>query len=198
MRRENAPCGPSLEGETDVRLFVRFRESGDRAAVEALARRWHTRAYRVARAVCLDSQLAMDAVQGAFLLLLSPRVPFQVHSAERFRSWFLTVVTNRARMTLRAEARAARKARVDPASFARRKGHHEQGPEAFTHTDKREALMAALGRLEKRWREPVVLHFISGLRQKEIAAMFGVSQQVISRRIACGLRLLRDGLQSAA
>jgi hypothetical protein len=35
----------------------------------------------------LDRQLAMDAVQEAFLLLLSPRVPFQVHSTELFRPW---------------------------------------------------------------------------------------------------------------
>jgi RNA polymerase sigma-70 factor (ECF subfamily) len=197
MKREAKGRMAARDCETDVRLFTRFRKQKDRAAFETLARRWHKRAYRVALAVCRDRHLAMEAVQEAFLILLSPRVPFKAGGSDRFGSWFLTVVTNKARMTLRAETRAARKGRIDPVSFVRRKNLVDPGPGTQACEEKREAVSTALDRLEKRLREPLVMHFISGLQQKDVASRFGVSQQLISRRIAFGLRLLRERLDGA-
>lgn len=187
-------AGRLHERATDLELYRRYRECGDRTAMDALVRRWHAVAYSLARTLCRDEQLAQDVVQDTFLILLGRHEPYRDSGQQRFRSWFLKVVTNKARMALRTEHRAGRKKRVDAVSFARRKGLDTEAPGTGRLPEMRQAVVEALGSLADPWREAVRMHYVMGLKQKEVASRLGVSQQLISRRLRTGLGLLRGRL----
>jgi RNA polymerase sigma-70 factor (ECF subfamily) len=58
--------------------------------------------------------------------------------------------------------------------------------------DELRRLQLALGRLPERCREAVTLGQIRGLSSREIAARMGISEQMVTRHIAKGLRLLAE------
>ena len=166
-------------------------QTGDRSALEALVARWHGTAFRVACCVCRNADWAEEAVQDAFLKLLTRKARFADRGPGSFRAWFLSLVTNCARMARRAEDRAARRRSVDPEAYCRRKGW-DLNPQAVSGCGTwGTGLSQALNDLEERWRKPVKLHFLDGMPQKEMAAVLGVSQQSVSRRLERGLALLR-------
>ncbi len=175
----------------DEAAYARFLESGDPAAMEELVARWHGGAYRLACCLCRNTSLAEEAVQDAFLKLLSRQARFADRGPGSFRAWFLSLVTNSARMVRRAEGRAGRKRSVPPQDYYHRKGWDLDARTPPEGGDWRAGLSHALGEIEERWRRPVVLHFLDGMPQKELAAVLGVSQQIVSRRIERGLNLLR-------
>ena len=59
----------------------------------------------------------------------------------------------------------------------------------------RDHMAQALHGIAEPWRTPVVLHFLKGMRQKDLACRLDVSQQMVSRRIERGLTLLRGRLE---
>ena len=185
-------CGFAQEdAESGEALFVRFREQGDRAALEELVERWHPIAFGVARCICRHEALAEEAVQDAFAKLLSRQARFEVRGPGSFRAWFLSLVTNSARMARRAERRAEAKKKIDPRTYALCKGRGPDAEPAEGGVEWKTRLERALGGIEERWRVPVVMHFVRGLPQKEMAHTLGISQQMVSRRINRGVALLR-------
>lgn len=172
----------------DEELYTRFTVHGERAAIETLVRRWHGAAYRVSRCLCPNDTLAEEAQQNAFLELTSARSPFENRRPGSFRAWFLRLVANKARMVMRCERRAQRKKR---AAFIHRCAPYNGTTSVTFFDDLRAELRQVLARVEERWRTPVELHFLDGLTQREVASRLGVSQQMVSRRIARGLELLR-------
>lgn len=179
------------------KLYIEYVETGDRDALESLVAMWHDRAYAIARCICRESSLAEEAVQDAFMKLMSRKRQFNPEGSGTFRSWFLTVVTNCARMARRSERRAQQKKDVNPTEYSRRKGLDERVKGATERSHMRHDLEKSLDGIEERWRVPVVLHFLEGMQQKELASMLGVSQQMVSRRIERGLELLRVRLAQA-
>jgi RNA polymerase sigma-70 factor (ECF subfamily) len=177
------------EKPTDEALYARFRQHADRLAYEELVRRWWARAYTLARFICRCSELAEEAVQEAFLRLLSGTAVFHSQGRGSFRCWFLSVVTSCARTCRRSEWRAARKRRT-AVPRAKRERKSKERVEARDREQWLD-LAWALSRLESRWRVPVTLYFLEGVSQRELASKLGVSQQMVSRRIREGLELLR-------
>ena len=135
--------------------------------------------------------MAEEAVQEAFLKLLSGKARFQDRGPGSFRSWFLSLATNSARMARRAERRAERKRCLASREFVLRR-NGEAGAEAQPlQREWSAALGRALDGLEERSRTPVVLRFMEGMRQREMAVALGVSQQMVARRIEQGIAQLR-------
>jgi RNA polymerase sigma-70 factor (ECF subfamily) len=186
---------PKPHAGSDEELFERFRRTREREALAELARRWHAPAFRIARSVCLNDALAEEAVQDGFVELLAQRSRFADRGPGSFRSWFLMLVANRARMVRRRERRSERKRRVDAQSFLLRKGL--DAPDGPRRAEPRD-LHAALAQIEERFRTPILLYFMEGLQQQEVASRLGVSQQAISRRIEQGLQRLRAHALMAA
>jgi RNA polymerase sigma-70 factor (ECF subfamily) len=94
-------------------------------------------------------------------------------------------------MVMRSERRERRKRHVCSNEFAGRKGVGLDTPDPSADGQPRTELIHLLDGLEERWRAAVALHFLEGLTQREVASRLGVSQQMVSRRIQRGLRLLR-------
>lgn len=106
-----------------------------------------------------------------------------------FRSWFLALITNRTRMVIRRERRSDRKRKVEPQSFIQRKGLDQP---AQPGREIRGEVQRALDEIDERLRLPIMLYFMEGLRQQEVASMLGVSQQLISQRIEQGYSATRN------
>ena len=171
----------------DEALYERYLRQNDREALEELVSRWKRPAFLVARCICGNPALAEEAVQETFLKILARQGPFRNQGAGSFRAWFLSLATNCARMARRAEARK----KVNPREYASRKGMDARTAKPVAGRECRLVLAGALEGLAEHCRTPVVLHFMQGLRQKEVATRLGISQQMVSRRIEDGLLKLR-------
>lgn len=135
--------------------------------------------------------MAEEAVQDTFVRLLSGKVRFQDRGPGSFRCWFLSLVTNSARMARRTERRQERKRNLSAREYALRKGCETGAEPAPGRSEWAAALGHALDGLEERSRTPVVLRFMEGMQQREMAALLGVSQQMVARRIDQGVAQLR-------
>lgn len=183
--------------DPDAELYFEFINNGDRSALEALVDQWHGPAYRLARCICRNSSLAEEAVQDAFVALVSSKTRYQPRRQGTFRAWFLGLVTNRARMSRRSERRADAKKTVNPSDYAKRKGITAKLKPVVVAKELREGLEHCLDAIEERWRTPVVLHVVEGIHQREVASMLGITQQSVSKRIERGLELLRVRMAQA-
>lgn len=174
---------------SDARLYARFLEQDDRSALEELIRRWHGFAYRIASVICRNVSLAEEAVQNAFTEMLVRKSRFEEREGGSFRSWLGRIVTSNALMALRTERRAWRRRTVDPHDFAVSKNiERRQRPPVTFSID----LAQALDAIDARFRTPVLMHYLQGMGQREVALALGTSQQAISKRIGRGLELLRQ------
>jgi RNA polymerase sigma-70 factor, ECF subfamily len=95
----------SPEGYADADLVAQLR-AGDEAAVARLVDQWTPAMFRVAQSFVDSPQSAEDAVQDAWLGMLSGLARFEGRSS--LRTWVFTILVNRAR------SRGAREARTVP------------------------------------------------------------------------------------
>jgi RNA polymerase sigma factor (sigma-70 family) len=149
--------------QPEAHLIASARD-GDRVAYEALLRPLYGPAYRLAFGILHDADEAEDAVQEA--AFRAWRKIGQVREGTPLRPWFLAVVANQCRSTVRArwwsQVRLA-----DPP----RDGHspavdHDLGIDVRT----------ALRRLDHRQRLVLVLRYFLDLPFDEVAAVLGTSE----------------------
>src|SRR4051812_16447499 len=88
--------------DEESQLLARWRDNGDRLALDRLAERLVDLAWRVARSICARPQDAEDAVQDAFVQLVTKGR--QWRSEAPARAWMAVVTANAARRRLRTEA----------------------------------------------------------------------------------------------
>ncbi len=147
-------------------------QQGDRAAIEALVRRFLRPAYLVALSVVRlpaeAEDLAQESVASAMRQLEACREP------ARFAGWLLTQVRNRALNQL--AARGVRQRHADSVQAA------EQGADDLERVVLRQQLLAALEALTAQQREVVLLHDMESWTHAEIATSLGMSE-VNSRQV---------------
>ena len=169
----------------DQRSLVERAQRGDHDAFAALAGALIGRLGRAARLILRDPELARDAVQesliGAWRDLPGLRDP------DRFDAWVH-------RLTVRACLRLARRERrraveVElPVEDIRHAGDLER------EVTQRDALDAALRRLDPELRALVVLHIYVGQTVPEVASALGIPLGTAKSRLHRSLRELRTSL----
>jgi RNA polymerase sigma factor (sigma-70 family) len=177
----------------DAELARRARE-GDDAAYEDLVRRYGQIAFRVAWLVTRDRGEAEDAAQEAFVKAYYALPRFRPESP--FRPWLLTIVANearnRARSSRRRQGLALRAAAVSDGDAA-------PSPETAALTvEDREALIAALNRLDQRDREVIGYRFLLGLSESETADVLDVRLGTVKSRLSRAMGRLRTVLEGTA
>ena len=155
---------------------------GDRAAFEALLDR-HVDRVRLLAARMLQPQDAEDVVQEALLQAFLGLD--RLRNPERFGSWLYGITLNLARMRLR---------RRDPLPLDA--GVVEK-PAADGETAL-DAVREALDVLPRREREAVLLHYVEGLAQHEVAALVGERPGTVRVRLHRARRRLRGHLAEFA
>jgi len=176
----------------DDELVARAR-AGDDDAYAALVARHRDVAFRTAWLITGTAADAEDTAQEAFIK--AHRALARFRSGEPFRPWLLQIVANDARNRRRSAGRreqlAVRAAADRPASDV------APSPEAAVlAAERRDALLAGLGRLGEDDRLVIGLRYFLDLGEAEMAAAIGVPRGTVKSRLSRALGRLRLGLES--
>ena len=148
-------------------------------------------AFRVALVASGDRGDAEEAVQDGFVKAY--RALGRFREREPFRPWLLRIVANEARNRRRSAGR--RVGLALRAAGAAASGDAAPSPEAaaLSH-ERRDALLAALARLDERDRDVLVHRFVLGLGEEETAAALGVRRGTVKSRTSRALERMRGVL----
>jgi len=144
-------------------------------------------ALRTAYLMTNDRQAAEDIAQNAFLNALRNIHRFDVERP--FRPWFLTILTNEARMFMRSQRRHAAD-ELDPSLPS-------NAPPLMTHViqaDERARIRAALARLDEPFRSTAILYYFNDLTIDEVAEATGCRPGTVKSRLYTARCRLRDAL----
>jgi RNA polymerase sigma factor (sigma-70 family) len=184
MVRMGEPAGPR-DAWPDAALVEGARR-GDPACFEALVRRHQRRARAVAQSVCGDAAESQDIAQEAFVrawtnldLLVDPG---------RFAAWLSRIAFACAIDGLRGRPALHDGPLEDLPSPA------PPADEALGDRQMAAAVGAALARLPPRYRRPLVLYHLDGLRQERIAAVLGVAPGTVRSLVTRARQALRADL----
>ena len=191
-RPENGAERNGAAADTDRVLLTRFVRDGDEGAFAEIVRRHSSLVFGVCHRTLRDRQAAEDAFQATFLVL--------AQSAGRIRrrtslgSWLHGVAC---RVSLRALAkRQRRREKCCPMNTISTEPTLQDVGEIY----EQQLLDAELRELPEKYREPLVLHYLQGLSNQQVADRLDVSVSCVEGRVKRGkkelrLRLTRRGME---
>src|SRR5579875_2652 len=184
----------TLADHADRELVQRLLAGPDEAAFETLVRRHGPMVYRVCWRVLQQAEDAEDAFQATFLLLA--RKLSTVKKRDSLASWLHGVAL---RVSLDAKKQAAKRRRHE----GRAAVSHSGPPDDLTWKELRTVLDAELASLPEKLRLPLLLCYLEGQSQEEVARQLGWSKRTLLRRLeegraALGRRLTRKGFAWSA
>lgn len=168
-------------GETSDAALLERIAAGDRAALAALAERYHARFFRVARRMLGNDHDAEDGVQVAFLKIHLHARDFVPHW--RGSTWLYRVLTNVCVDAWR------KRGREEPAADPEARSAGEAG------TVERLDVQQALGRLPAETRAVVLLRYLEDLSYEDIARVRGVTVNTVKTQLRRGKQALRRQLE---
>jgi RNA polymerase sigma factor (sigma-70 family) len=171
--------------ETDAKLLGSFVCTGDRAAMDVLFSRHAEDACRLALRFLRNHCDAEDAVQTAFLDILTRAARHR--RGRSVRSWIMGFVVNTCRNKLREERHRRERQKLVAGANAARGMSKDFEPD-------RECYQMALIEIEalpQHYREPMRLHFVEGLASCDVAAVLRQPAGTIRSRLSRGLSQLR-------
>lgn len=171
----------------DTLLVLRWRQRGDRAAMDELLRRWERRMLYYVRRLVNDEQDAWDVLQQTWLQVV--RKLASLREPERLPAWLYAVARNAA-LAHRRSALAAERHIDDEADVS---GLSDAGADdgEFEADDAR-AVHLALGELSPAHREVLTLLFLQDLSVDEIAQLLNVSGGTVKSRAFYARQKLRE------
>jgi RNA polymerase sigma-70 factor (ECF subfamily) len=170
------------------RELMELARRGDVAAYEELVRRYEDVAFRTAFLLCGDADEARDAAQEGFVRAWRALPRFR--SGAEPRPWLLRIVGNAARNRRRGSSRQAAlglRLAEDPLS-----GGAAPSPEgSVLAAERREALLAAVGRLRPEDRQVIALRWFAELDEASMAAVLDVPRGTVKSRLSRAMSRLR-------
>lgn len=170
----------------DAILVARARR-GDREAFETLVRRHFGAAFATALAVLGNRMDAEDVCQDAYVRALE-RLD-QLRRPERFASWLLQIVRNRAR-NYRSYRRVRAAVPLEEVSAA----STDDPSRAAERSELASRLETALAELSGVQREVVLLHDMEGWKHREIGEALEISEGMSRQHLYHARRSLRRRL----
>ena len=168
--------------ETEAVLLRRFARGGDAAAFAEIIRRHAGLVYGAALRILADVDRASDVSQETFLQLT--RDAGTVTGS--LPGWLHRVATHKAIDHMRRDASRRRREMQYVA---------KQPRETAQWKDISPCVDESLNNLDPELRDILISHFLEGRTTRAIAAMRGVSQATVSRRIESGVEQLRARLR---
>lgn len=174
--------GDDQTGRAFDELLVTLVQSGDRAAAERLAARWHMRLARTARRLIGDEEQAAEAVQEAWISIL--RGIGSLRDPARFAAWAFGILRRRcADRIRRVQKDRARGSEADAADM----------PVARS-ADEVLAIRQAFAALAAEQRLAAQLFYGEGLTLAEIAEVQAVPEGTVKSRLFHARRKLKAAL----
>ena len=172
----------------DEILLRQYVTNQDASAFEELTRRYSN----LVRGVCFrlmgNSHDAEEVTQECFFELA--RHAADVHTS--LGGWLRRTATSRSLNALRSRTRRKVRERV-----VGRDANSVVFSVDPTGVDLQRMIQGALKELPDELRVPMVLHFVDGRSQRDVAVELGINQSTVSRRMQDALRQMRDKLTQA-
>ncbi len=177
---------------TESDLLARYANGQDAEAFRSLVERHAGMVFATCRRILGNAADAEDAAQDCFILLARHAAKPATRRAGKLRApisgWLhqvaVRVAIDRRRASERRRHRELQVARIDIAREP-------------TWDDIKAAADEAIARLPERIRIPIVMHYLEGRSQAQIAEELGVTQSAVSKRLHRGVELLRKHLRKA-
>ena len=168
-------------------VVLQQARAGDEIAFTRIVGAYHGDMVRVAYGICGERDLALDAVQAAWIIAW--RKLRTVREPERLRSWLVAVAANEARHVVRRQGR-------------RRLVELAADPPAHDAADpadeiRRVDLVNALQRLKPEERSLIALRYGADLDSTQIGPLLGISASGVRARLARLMGRLRKELDGA-
>ena len=182
-------------------ILVRQVLSGDKDAFEPLVERHKGTVYALVVGKTGDFASAEDIVQGTFVEAF--RHLKSLKDPARFRAWVRGIAMNLSNEWIRKRKRNVPIDDLDNSKEAAI--HSEVLPESFVRLptapdsdyemeEMRNYVLRAVERLPERYSEVVLLHYMEGLKYREIAEMLEVPESTVLGRLQVGRDQLREEL----
>lgn len=167
-----------------TRLFLRWRERGDAAALAELFDRTAPELLRLALHLCRHAVDAEDVLQATFLAAIESAPRFQ--RSQRVLPWLTGILTHR------ALAEHRRRQRMPVAATDGERAGGEREPFQHAQSSELEAsTRAAIDRLREPYRQPTMLRLVHGMEPAEIALVLQRSPGTVRAQLHRGLDQLR-------
>jgi len=174
----------SLTPDSDETLVARLCE-GEAEALDVLMAR-HASAVVAFCASYLDCDTAQDAAQETFVrVLVRCRT---MRTTMRFKPWLYAIAHNVCVTMLRRHRLQASLAIEALAETARALD------ETAIDRDRRDAVLGEIDTLPTKYRDVMVLHYLSGLTCEETAAVMGLKTSAVKMRLRRAVLQIRDSL----
>jgi RNA polymerase sigma-70 factor, ECF subfamily len=186
------------QGKCDEHSLVAKAKSGHDDAFGELYKRHRHKAYCTALRILRNQQDAEDAVQRGFQRALVNLQRFREDST--FSTWLIRIVTNEALMLLRQRRtrEPLHESSLDAAQGDGRAEIPDGGPtpeEILCESERRAALLQAIGRLRENLRIVVLHRELQGLTSAETARRLGLTVSAVKARTFHARRFLRKHVE---
>jgi RNA polymerase sigma factor (sigma-70 family) len=164
----------------DVKRLKGLR-NGDKKEFKSFYDEYVHKALGVAVNITKNKEMAKEAVQEAFIRVY--KYIGQYDETKRFDPWFYQIVINECNRLLAKEANITRLNRSigEGEEFASSEKQHQE-------------LKEAISGLHEMYRVPIILKYLRGFTEKEIAEALDANQNTIKTRLKKGKELLRIAL----
>jgi len=169
---------------SDLQHLQRYATTGDAHAFRELVQAHGAMVHATALRVTRDAAAAQDVAQETFLELARKAGGI----TQSVAAWLHRVAWNRACDVVRRET--TRKRVEDAMAEAWHTDHEATWPDIEPHVDD------ALNELSQDLREVLVLYFLEGRTQAEVARHLGKNQATVSRAIERAIAAMREALRS--
>lgn len=190
MPPDIAPGEDSTNASPEQR-FLQYARTGDKAIIQALVMEFADQSYSQARRIIGRDDGAEDAIQDAYVRLVSTAKRYD--GSIPFAAWIGRLVSSAA---INYRRQLKRRIRLNDPSEGASAMNNAARPE-IAEPPEIEALRVALDSLPERYRTPLTLHYFGGLNRNETAQALGASAGTIASQLFRGLELLRAKLARA-
>jgi RNA polymerase sigma factor (sigma-70 family) len=173
---------------TDIATLIHQTRDGDTDAFAEVVRRFQDMAIGYGYSLLRDLQLAEDVAQEAFLdaYLCLP----QLREPAAFPGWFRRIVFKQCDRVLRKQGLVVVPLEAEVETSVRQLSQVEE----FEQREMKDQVWAAIDTLPEHERTPVLLYYLGGHSQKEVAAFLGVPETAIKKRLFSARQRLRENL----
>jgi RNA polymerase sigma-70 factor (ECF subfamily) len=184
---------------SDADLIRRTLQNGQSKAFRLLMERYLPLVYNHLYRMTQNHELSEEMTQDAFVKVYTHLASFDTERS--FKPWLLRIASNAAISALRKHANrtVSLSEMEENTGFDPPSGHAGDDPamaleEQFTS----EVVLAEVGKLDEKYRIPILLRYQADYKYEEVAEATGLPLNTVRTRLKRGLEKLKDGLAMLA
>jgi RNA polymerase sigma-70 factor (ECF subfamily) len=174
--------------ETDEQVAARV-QAGESEAFGELVGRYEAKLMRYGRKFLSDPEDAQDVVQDVFVKAYENIRSFD--PARRFSPWIYRIAHNEFVNALKKKASRPTVFTIDFDTLFPNLSAEETSDRTALERDVRRELDVYLGRLDAKYREPLILYYLEGMEYREISDILQIPVSTVGVRLARGRAMLK-------